>query len=113
MLTTRAKMTVEWVVPLGQIASITSAVHSLATETRAAPGCLGCSVSTVLGGHGTVRYVEEWRTEADLRRQLQSETFTQLAGLLEVGIEPPLVQFELPGRKRGFDYVEEVRRLAS
>jgi quinol monooxygenase YgiN len=103
-------MTVEWFVPLGQARPITMALHSLMTEVRAAPGCLGCSVTTGLREQGRVRYVEEWRSEGDLRRRLEPGSFTELASLIEGATEPPYVEFALPSGARGLDFVEEVRR---
>jgi quinol monooxygenase YgiN len=104
-------MTVEWFVPLGQARPITLALHSMMVDTRREKGCLGCSVSTGIADQGTVRYTEEWRTEEDLRRRLDSSAFTELAALIEDATEPPLVEFSLPSGIRGLDYVEEARRL--
>lgn len=104
------RLTIEWHVPFGETRPITIALHELAAGTRATRGCIGCSVSADLGDRGTVRYVEEWQTEDELRRRLRSDTFTQLAGLMDDATEPPLVEFALPGGTRGLDYVEEVRR---
>jgi quinol monooxygenase YgiN len=104
------RMTVEWFVPLGQARSIGSALNSLMAETRKSRGCVRCSVSTGLADHGTVLYTEEWRSEADLRRHFESHAFTSLATLIDDAIDPPRVEFMLPGGTRSLDFVEEVRR---
>lgn len=103
-------MNIEWLVPIARARSITMALHSLAADARGARGCVGCSVSTDIGRHGTIRYVEEWETEGDLRRRLQSDAFAQLAVLIESAEQPPRIQFTLDGRTRGLDFVEEVRQ---
>jgi quinol monooxygenase YgiN len=103
-------MTVEWLVPLGQAQCISTALQSMMSATRATPGCLGCTVSTGLGEQGTVRYVEEWQTEQDLRRRLESDAFTRLAALIEASPRPPRLEFALPGGTRGLDLVEEIQR---
>jgi quinol monooxygenase YgiN len=103
-------MTVEWLVPRGQARAITIALHSLMTTTRAAHGCIGCSTSTDLGDRDTVRYTEEWRTEEDLRGRLRSDTFHQLAALVDNSTGPARVEFDLPSGKRGLDFVEETRQ---
>jgi quinol monooxygenase YgiN len=103
-------MTVEWFVPLGQARPITLALHDMMIDTRRAHGCLGCSVSTGLTDRGTVRYVEEWQTEEDLRLRLESDSFRELVALIEDATEPPLVEFSLPDGVRGLDYVEEAWR---
>ena len=107
---TPIRMTVEWFVPIGQARSITSALNSLMVETRTARGCVRCSVSTGMSDRGTVRYTEEWQTEADLRRHLESHVFTSLASLIDDATDPPRVEFMLPGGTRGLDFLEDVRR---
>jgi quinol monooxygenase YgiN len=106
----RVRMTVEWSVPPGQARSITSALNSMMADTRTTRGCVRCSVATGMSDQGTVRYVEEWQSEADLRRRLGSQSFVSLAVLIDNATEPPRVEFTLPGGTRGLDFVEEVRR---
>ena len=109
---TTVQMTVEWFVPLGQARSITSALNSLMGDIRTARGCVRCSVSTGMSDQGTVRYVEEWQSEGDLRRRLTSPAFL-VARRARSTMRPsaPRVEFKLPGGTRGLDFVEEVRRL--
>lgn len=102
-------MTIEWIVPLGQIRPITNALHSVAADVRPQPGCVSCSVSTDIGNRGVVRYVEEWSTEEDLKHRLRSESFIQVVTLMEDTTQPPRIEFELSRERRGLDYVEEVR----
>jgi quinol monooxygenase YgiN len=109
MLSTSVRMTIEWFVPLGQTRPITLALHSLAADTRTTRGCIGCSVSTDIGKRGAVRYVEEWQTEDDLRRRLRSDTFSQLATLIEGAVQPPRIEFTLDHETRGLDFMDEVR----
>ena len=113
MSSTHVYMTIEWYVPIGQARSTTLALHSIAAETRMTHGCLGCSVAADLSHRGTVRYTEEWLTEQHLRRQMQSDTFSQLITLIEGATEPPRIEFALPDRTRGLDFVAEVRATAS
>jgi quinol monooxygenase YgiN len=102
-------MTVELRVPVGQTRSITMALHSLASEIRTLSGCVNCSVSSDIGARGTVRYVEEWQNEDDLRHRLQADTFAELVSLMENATQPPRIEFELARGRRGFDYLDEVR----
>ncbi len=103
------RMTVEWLVPLGETRPITMALHAVAAETRGVRGCIGCSVSTDIGKGGAIRYVEDWTTEEDLRERLQSDTFSQLITLIEGASQAPRIEFALPRGKRGLDFVAEVR----
>ena len=56
----------------------------------------------------SVHYMEEWATEADMRRRVQSDLFTSLLGIVEAAREPR-VQFDFVDSTRGLDYVAEVR----
>ena len=57
----------------------------------------------------TVHYLEEWETEADMRRRVRSPRFTSLLAVMESPQEPPQVQFDFVTRTRGIDYVAEIR----
>jgi quinol monooxygenase YgiN len=102
-------MSLRWNVPLGESRCITDALHRVMAAARAQFGCIGCSVTTHVGRHVGVEYIEEWSSEADLIRELKSDRFTSLAALMESATEPPFVEFSLPHATRGLDYVEEVR----
>jgi len=103
-----ACMTIQWLVPVGKARSMTEALHLVMASTRAEPGCVGCSVSADLAEKGKIRYTEEWQSEEALRRQLKTDRFKSLVALVESAIEPPVVEFLLPGGSRGLDYVEDV-----
>jgi quinol monooxygenase YgiN len=102
-------MTIEWLVPVGQTRPLVIALHSLAADIRSRHGWVSCSVSTDIESRGTIRYVEEWQSEDDLSRRLASDSFLQLATLIDDAAQPPRIEFALAGRTRGFDFVEEVR----
>ena len=110
MVSQPVRMAAEWSVPRGEMGAINTALQSLMVQTRAAPGCLGCSLSTKLGERAGFHYVEEWRTEDDLIHQLRSERFSKLAHLMESAMEHPHIEFALPGGTRGMEYAETVRK---
>ena len=82
------------------------AFRFLGQSTRLEFGCLGCSAWA--DPDWTVRYVEEWATEEDMRRRVQSDGFTSLLAVVE-SAEKPEVQFDFVTTSRGLDYVEEAR----
>jgi quinol monooxygenase YgiN len=106
---TEARMTVQWFVPRGSVRAISTALNDLLVSTRAEPGCLGCFLSTQMSESAGFKYVEEWDSEADLKRHLCSDRFAKLAQLLESATVPPHVEFSLPGGLRGLDYADAVR----
>lgn len=86
---------------------LVDAFRFLMVASRLEPGYLGCSVWPE--PDGTVHYIEEWATEADMRQRIQSGRFTSLLAVLESANEPPKVQFDFVTTTRGLDYVAEVR----
>jgi quinol monooxygenase YgiN len=82
------------------------ALRFLGIGTRLEQGCLVCSCW--VDPDATVRYVEEWSTEADMRRRVRSEPFTSLLAVVE-SVQEPVVQFDFVTTTRGLDYIAEVR----
>jgi quinol monooxygenase YgiN len=87
---------------------ILDAFRFLMVGTRLESGCLGCSAWA--DPDGTVHYMEEWATDADMRRRVSSSRFTSVLAVLESANEPPRVQFNFVTTTRGLDYVAEVRQ---
>jgi quinol monooxygenase YgiN len=77
------------------------------TGTRLEPGCRGCSAW--VDPDSTVRYLEEWETEADMQRRVRSPRFISLLSVIESTREQPQVQFDFVATTRGIDYVAEIR----
>ena len=86
------------------------AFRPLVIVTRYEAGCLGCSAWA--DPDGTVHYVEEWSTDADMRQRLRSSRFASVLAVLESAPEPPRVQFQFVAVTRGLDYVAEIRAVA-
>jgi quinol monooxygenase YgiN len=111
MASTRAKMTIEWSVPIGQARPLTTALHSLAADVRPTLGCVSCSVLTDFANRNFVRYVEEWQTEGDMQTRVVDNTFGQLVMLMEDASQPPHIEFVLPRGTQGVEFIEESRRV--
>ena len=82
------------------------ALRFLESVTRLQPGCITCSNWTE--PDLTLHHVEEWETEADMRRRVREDEFTSLLEMVEAAREPR-VQFDFIAATRGLDYVAEVR----
>ena len=87
-----------------------AAFQFIRTGARFEEGCLACSAWA--DADAVVRYVEEWATEADMRRRVQSDRFTSLLAVMESSKDPPEVKFDFVTTTRGLDYVAEVRGRA-
>ena len=59
--------------------------------TQLENGCIGCNAW--LGPDTTVHYVEDWATEADIRRRVLSDRFTSLLAVVEAATKAD-VQFD-------------------
>ena len=92
MHTDRVRFSVEWLVPVSQARSITLALQAVANATRPVAGCLGCLVSTDFQHSGSVKYVEEWTGEDELRRRAFGVSFSSLARLIEDVSRPPRIE---------------------
>jgi quinol monooxygenase YgiN len=86
------------------------ALRFLAVGARLEPGCLACS--SWIDPDATVRYIEEWATEDDLRRRVRSDSFTSVLAVVE-SAQGPNVRFDFVSQTRGIDYVAEVRGAAA
>jgi quinol monooxygenase YgiN len=82
------------------------AFHSLVIGTRLERGCINCSAW--MEPDSTVHYVEEWVTEQDMRKRVQSTGFTSVLAVVESAREAD-VHFDFVSETRGLDYVAEVR----
>lgn len=54
-------------------------------------------------------YVEEWASDAELRRELRAERLRDLLSLMESSAAAPTLEFRTVTEVRGLDLVEEVR----
>lgn len=101
------RLTIALTAPSGRAAQeLLDALRFLDPVTRLQPGCLQCR--DWIDGDLVLRHVEEWETEADMRRRVRSQAFTSLLEMVEAAREPR-VQFDFVATTRGLDYVAEVR----
>jgi quinol monooxygenase YgiN len=110
MAPTAVRMTLKWRVAQGEAVAIVSALQRLMVRARAGQGCTGCSLATNVGERVDISCIADWTTEADMRRQVQSSDFAQLAELIEHATEQPTIEFTLPTGTRGLEYATNVRR---
>lgn len=109
MLLPRAMVRLTVVLPASSrdVPALLDALRFTMGSTRLEPGCAGCTVR--VDAESSVHYEEEWTTETDMRRRIQSDRFVSLLAVIESVHEPPRVQFDFLTASRGLDYVMEVR----
>jgi quinol monooxygenase YgiN len=93
------------------VENLLEALRFLIAAPRLEPGSLGCSAWTE--SDSTVHYLEDWETEADMRRRVRSPRFTSLLSVIESADHQPHVQFDFIATTRAIDYVAEIRAATS
>jgi len=80
-----------------------------AGPTEVAPGCLNCRVLQEGGDRQAICYEAQWKSEDDLLRHLRSDHYKRLLNLMDLGSEPPLVEFHTVAETKGLDFIERTR----
>ncbi len=109
MTPTPVRMILTWSVPPAESRPIGSFLQGLMVSTRLEPGCVSCQLTTEAAAGVVIRYVEEWRTEDELKGQLRSKRFAVLVELMEHASKRPTIEFVIGDSTRGSDYAEEIR----
>jgi quinol monooxygenase YgiN len=91
------------------VENLLEAFRFLIAATRLEPGSLGCSAWAE--SDSTVHYIEDWETEADMRRRVRSPRFTSLLSVVESANQQPHVQFDFVTATRAMDYIAEIRDI--
>jgi quinol monooxygenase YgiN len=87
-----------------------AALSYLLGPTRVEAGCVHCRLYQDVNDLNTLYFESVWKTEADLLRHLRSEIYKQLLVLLELGAEPPSVQFHTVSETHGLEFVHATRQ---
>ena len=88
------------------------ALSSLSGPTEAEPGCISCQLYQPLADPNVLRVESHWKTQSDFYRHLRSDAYKKLLVLMELGCEPPTVEFYTVSELRGLGLVKAARELA-
>jgi quinol monooxygenase YgiN len=88
------------------------ALASLSGPTEAEPGCASCQLYQPLADPSIVRVESHWKTQSDFYRHIRSDAYKKFLVLMELGCEPPTVEFYTVSESRGLSLVEAARQLA-
>jgi quinol monooxygenase YgiN len=86
---------------------------SLSGPTEAEPGCTSCQLYQPLADPNIVRVESHWRTQSDFYRHIRSDAYKKFLLLMELGCEPPTVEFYTVSESRGLGLVKAARELPS
>jgi quinol monooxygenase YgiN len=77
--------------------------------TRVQPGCLGCTLAQE-SDPDALLYMENWKSEDDLMRRLQSDEYAKVLSALELSTSRPELCIYEVIEKKELDFVDSVRK---
>jgi quinol monooxygenase YgiN len=88
------------------------ALSSLSGPTEAEPGCASWRLYQPLADPSVVRVESHWETQSDFFRHIRSDAYKKLLVLMELGCEPPTVEFYTVSELRGLNLVKAAREFS-
>jgi quinol monooxygenase YgiN len=85
------------------------ALCSLLGQTEAERGCTSCQLYQEIPDSGVLRIESRWIATSDVLRHIRSDSYKRLLLLMELGIEPPSIEFYTVSAFRGLDLIYETR----
>jgi quinol monooxygenase YgiN len=85
-------------------------LRSLLGPMRVEAGCVDCHLFQDSTNPNAFRLEAYWRTEEDLTQHVRSEVYKKLLFLMEMGAEPPTIEFHEISQTRGLDFIQMVRQ---
>ncbi len=85
-------------------------LRSLVGPMRVEAGCIGCRLFHDAADPNAFQLEAYWKTQDDLARHVRSEVYKKLLFLMEMGIEPPTIEFHEVSQTRGMDFIQSVRQ---
>jgi quinol monooxygenase YgiN len=95
--------------PAGHAREITGALHAIVRRARHAHKCVLASLYQSVEDQNQLLLQSEWADAEQLTRYVRSDDFAQVLTLIEMAVEPPVVEVRLTGETRGLDYIAEAR----
>ena len=88
---------------------VLGAFRAILSRVEGGPGCLECSFFAEPDPGEAILVVERWRSEEDLRRHVQSDSYRKILELVELSTEPPEIHFYRVVESFGLELVEGIR----
>ena len=90
---------------------ITRLLRSLIGPTRVETGCISCRLYGEVDNPSSVTWMEEWRTENDLKRHLRSPQYRKILIALDMADAEPEVRFDTVVETAGMQLIAEARGM--
>jgi quinol monooxygenase YgiN len=85
------------------------ALTAWAGPTEVESGCMNCLILQEGNEPYSFYYVAQWKTPEALMRHLRSEHYKRLLALMDLGDEPPVVEFHTVTETKGLDLIQHAR----
>ena len=95
-----------------RISELIEALRSVMRPAQLDRGCASARLYSEIGNPECLNYVEEWRSESDLKRNLRSERFVRLIAIMEIAAGPPELNFSQVIESDGLEFVSRICREA-
>jgi quinol monooxygenase YgiN len=86
------------------------AISSLLGPTRVEPGCISCLLYHDWSDANVIYIESRWETPNDLIHHICSDGYKRFLLLMELGAEPPTIEFLTVTEVKGLEFIESVRR---
>lgn len=87
------------------------ALLAWAGPTSVESGCITCRILQESSDPQAFYYQAQWKTQDDLLRHIRTEHYKRLLALMDLGTEPPLVEFHTVAETKGLDLIEHTRNV--
>ena len=79
--------------------------------TQVQPGCLACEVFQQEPTQKPLQvyFLEKWETQDHLERHIRSEAFRKVLAVMDLGCEPPEIEFDTVSQTRGMELIQALR----
>jgi len=94
-------------------AEVDRLLRSLIGPTRVETGCLSCRLYSEADNPNIVTWIEEWRSEEDLKRHLKSPQYRKILAALDMSDVQPEIRFNTVVQTNGMQLIEEARGLSA
>jgi len=85
------------------------ALVAWAGPTSVESGCLSCRILQESNEPQALCYQAQWKSQDDLVRHIRTEHYKRLLSLMDLGHEPPSIEFHTVADTKGLELIERTR----
>jgi quinol monooxygenase YgiN len=85
-------------------------IKTVIEPTMVLPGCHYCKLCCDVENDDQLVLLEEWHSQEDLERHVRSDDFRNILAVMDLGPEPPILDFHTVSSTDGMALIEKIRR---